>query len=236
MRVVGLMLASNNEENGRSYMDMVTACKETWIANRHPNVEVIATWGKTYQPYITEKVKEGEWILTQENDLLINTEEQRENLLIKTIKGMECALLKYPDLDYIFRPNCGSYVKTDLLYEFLQDKPREKYFGGILGKHKGIPFISGACMLLSRDVVELIVKNQDKINLDGWKMMDDVSLAQYLYSVGIEGTGDGHRVMASSEQELEDSWDRHCYHYYFCHTINPELVRKTHLLFRGSAK
>ena len=63
MRLVGLMLASNNEENGRSYMDMVTACKETWIANRHPNVEVISTWGRTYQPYITTKIKEGEWII-----------------------------------------------------------------------------------------------------------------------------------------------------------------------------
>lgn len=42
--------------------------------------------------------------------------------------------------------------------------------------------------------------------------------------------------MKVNEQELKDSWDRKCYHYYFCHTINPELVPKTHLLFRGSAK
>lgn len=231
MRVVGLMLASNNDEGVKSYMDMVTACKETWIKNKHENVEIISTWGKTYQPYITEKIPEGDWILTPDNDLLINTEEHRANLLIKTIKGMECALLRWDDIDYFFRPNCGSYVETSLLYEFLQNQPREKYYGGIVGESRGFEFVSGACTLYSRDLAELIVANQDKINLDGWKMMDDVSVGKFMKDMSITPTNNGQRIMSKAENHLQANFDPNCYHYYFCHTINPKLIYKCQELF-----
>lgn len=231
MRVVGLMLASNNVENRKSYMDMVTACKETWIKNRHENVEIMATWGKTYQPYITQKIPQGEWILTQENDILINTEERRENLLIKTIKGIECALQRWDDIDYFFRPNCGSYVETTLLYEFLENQPREKYYGGIIGENQGYQYVSGACTIFSRDLAELIVENQDKMNLDGWKMMDDVSIGKFMSEISVTPVNTKQRVMANSESDLLANFDPNCYHHYFCHTINPKLIYKCQELF-----
>ena len=236
MKIIGLMLASNNMEHGKSYMDMVTACKETWIKHRHPNVEVVATWGDTYCPEITKKLNKDDWIITPQNDLYINTKEHRANLLIKTIKGMECALARWPDLDYVFRPNCGSYINTHLLYKFLKDKPRQNYFAGITGEHMGIPFISGACMLFSKDIVKLIVDHQDEINLDGWGMMDDVSMGKFLDSMNIPFSNDGQRVMADSEHQLNQLWDKDCYHHYFCHTINPRLIYQCHELFKGAAE
>jgi len=235
MRVVGLMLASNNVESGKSYMDMVTACKETWIKNKHENVEIISTWGRTYQPHITEKIPEGEWILTPENDLLINTEEHRANLLIKTIKGMECALQRWDDIDYFFRPNCGSYVETSLLYKFLENQPREKYYGGITGhrsdKRNNFFFVSGACTLYSRDLAELIVANQNKLNFDGWKMMDDTSVGKFMSEMSITPTNNGQRIMSGDENHLQKNFDPNCYHYYFRHTINPKLIYKCQELF-----
>lgn len=233
MKIIGLMLASNNQENGRSYLDMVTACKETWIKKRHPNVEVISTWGKTFNPYLTEKLNNNEWMLTQENDLLINTEEHRANLLIKTVKGMECALLKYPDLDYVFRPNCGSYICTELLYDFLKDQPDKNYYSGMFGDYKGVEFCSGSCTLYSKDVVEHIVENQSKLQYDGWDMMDDVSMGKFLKESGYKRTDGAKRVMIQTEQQLVEKWDKKCYHHYFCHTINPQLIYKCHELFEG---
>jgi hypothetical protein len=178
-------------------------------------------------------MKEGEYILTQDNDLLIQTEEARENLAIKTIRGMECALDRYPDLDYVFRPNCGSYVHTYLLHDFLLDKPRRGYYAGVPLESRGVNYVSGACYILSRDLVELIVENQKYINLDGWKFMDDCSMGEFLTSQGVQVTDTKTRVCAESEEELVSKWDDKCYHYYFCHTINPKLIRKTHELFTG---
>ena len=181
-------------------------------------------------------MKDGEYVLTQDNDLLIQTPEARETLAIKTIKGMECALEKYPDLDYIFRPNCGSYVHTHLLHDFLLDKPRKRYYAGVPMECRGVNYVSGACFILSRDLVELTVEKQDCINLDGWKFMDDCSIGDFLSSEGVQISDTKNRVDAHDERELLSKWDSNCHHYYFCHTINPELIRKTHLLFTGVAE
>ena len=190
MRLVGLMLASNNTENHRSYLDMVTACKETWIKDKHPNVDIVSTWGNKYESHLISHLKDCEYIVTQDNDMLIQTPESRGNLAIKSIKGMEYALEKYPDLDYVFRPNCGSYINTHLLHDFLLDKPRVNYYAGIpvQSGRVDLRFASGACYLLSRDLVELIVEKQNRINLDGWRLMDDCSIGLFLKSEGIKFT------------------------------------------------
>jgi hypothetical protein len=147
---------------------------------------------------------------------------------------MGYALDAHPTAEYFFRPNCGSYVNTHLLYEFLQDKPRLKYYSGFCGSCKGIDYCSGACILLSRDLVQLIVDHQDShmMNYDGWDLMDDVAIGNFLCGhQKIQRTDGVPRVIAKTSEELRNRFDPSCWHYYFGHTINPQLIYDCHELF-----
>ena len=223
MKVIGLMLASNNSEGNKSYTDMVEACKKTWIADSQ--LDVYAVWGadRNYS------LKDDEWKVV-ENDIFVQTKESRTNLLKKTIKGMEFALQQ--GFDFLFRPNCGSYIHTSLLHNFLKDKPRVKYYSGIFGTHGDTKYCSGSCTLFSRDVIELLVNEQENLNYNGYEMMDDVSIGHFLFNRGINRTSGAQRIQARNINDLEKNFDPSCYHYYFCHTINPELIYKCHNLFK----
>lgn len=227
-KVVGIMLASSNSEDSKSYADMVKACKETWISCKHPDVEVWATYG------VDEPTEEADLLTVNEEagDLIVNTLEHRANLLHKTLVGIEWALRRYPEAEYIFRPNCGSYINTHLLYDHLMLQQKSDYYSAIFGiDYNKIPFCSGSCILLSRDIAQLLVDNIDQINLDGWIMMDDVSIGKFLHESGIERVDGAKRVNVRSQEELDKKFDREVYHHYFCHTINPLLIYQTHKLF-----
>lgn len=228
MKVVGLMLASENSEGGRSYADMTEACRRTWISDSHPDVKVYSVYGKL------GGFNTGPQPLTvfQDNKLVVDTVETRENLLGKTISAMSWALAN-SDAEFFFRPNCGSYVNTHLLHKFLTDKPRAKYYSGIHGTHNGIPFCSGSCTLFSRDLVELMVSNMPKLEFNGWRLIDDVAMGLFMHQNGIERTDGAQRINASNDQELNRQFSADCYHYYFMHTINPNLIYRAHELTKG---
>ncbi len=208
-KTIGLMLASQNFEGSRSYSDMVKACRNTWA-----DETVFSVYGNSTA---TERVG---------HVIFVETPESRENLLRKTIKGME--LLLEDEFDYLFRPNCGSYVNIPLLNKFLENKPRERYYDGIMGNVQGVRYASGSCILMSRDVVELLVETQDELEYDGRIMMDDVSIGHHLEKHNILVNGAAIRRNCRTEEMIENNWLPQCYHHYFCHTINPKLIYKCH--------
>ena len=230
IEVVGIMLASENSEEGKSYAHMVQACKETWIKECHPNVAVHPVFGdpsvKSFGPSSLDLR-----INRINTEITVHTAEHRANLLGKTISAMEWALGEHKDARFFFRPNCGSYIHTELLYNFLNTQAPFEYYSGIFGSHKGVPFCSGSCTLFSRDVVELMVSKKNEINFDGWIMMDDVSIGKFLNEQGIPRANGAKRINVRGSQDLHDKFDNQCYHHYFCHTINPNLIRETHRLF-----
>jgi hypothetical protein len=122
--------------------------------------------------------------------------EARNTILRKTVAFFEYCL-ENKDFDYMFRPNCGSYINYHLFEEFINKNKFSNegvYFGTTQKIHMrndnspeyshvsidqpGFYFVSGAAYLISKDVVEFIVKNQQRLFYGG--MNDDVAIGQLL--------------------------------------------------------
>ncbi len=226
MKTVGLMLASNNVEFGRSYAYMVKACKDTWIAEGHPDVTVHAVYGKE------DSDKTGPQNLkVVDGDIIVDTIESRENLLGKTISAMAWALQAYPEAQFFFRPNCGSYINLRLLGKFLSDKPTRGFYCGPDGEYHGIPYVQGACMIFSRDLVELMVGRHAEMIMNGLALIDDVAVGLFMAQKGVaRALGQAQRINAKTIDILNKNFTPDCYHYWFQHTINPALIYHAHQL------
>ena len=114
------------------------------------------------------------------NLIKTNVRESLYNCGLKTIKAFE--LLKDYEYDYIFRTNSSSYVDTQMLKDYLQDKPRTNFYSGIIGNHHGIHFASGSGFIVSKNVVDLVLLKKEY-----WehRFIDDVALGFLLRSLRI---------------------------------------------------
>lgn len=101
----------------------------------------------------------------------------------KTLKAFE--LIKDYDYDYIFRTNSSSYVDKKLLKQYLEDKPRDMYYSGLIGNYNGLQFASGSGFSISKNVVDLILQNKSMWN---HSLIDDVALANLLKMFGVKPT------------------------------------------------
>jgi hypothetical protein len=87
------------------------------------------------------------------------------------------------DYDYIFHTNSSSYIDKELLYEWLLDKPRNNFYSGVVGKWHGFEFASGCGFALSKDLVKLILNNQ---NMWEHGTSDDATLGVMMSKLGIK--------------------------------------------------
>ena len=76
----------------------------------------------------------------------------------------------------------GSYVDKKLLLNFVSDKPKTKYYSGLIGYHGNIAFASGSGFFISKDLVDYVIENSTKWNHN---LIDDVALASLLSNYGV---------------------------------------------------
>lgn len=99
---------------------------------------------------------------------------------ILTLPLKELALFRYfltsTNANWLYLTNTSSYVRCQQLLNLLPDLPQEKVYGGWL-RGERVRFASGANRLLSRDVVEFVVKNFHKWD---FRFVDDLSLGLLL--------------------------------------------------------
>ena len=111
-----------------------------------------------------------------DNKILVNVQETSTHICgHKTLKAFE--LINNLEFDYIFRTNSSSYVDKDLLLKFVNDKPKNNYYSGVIGNYENIPYASGSGYFLSRDLFDLVIEN---INLWEHHLIDDIALGQLL--------------------------------------------------------
>lgn len=83
------------------------------------------------------------------------------------------------EFDYVIRTNVSSYWNLQRLLEMLDRAPRNDLYMGVIGKSyipkldAELEFISGAGIILSKDIVELILKNREQIESN---FIDDIAL------------------------------------------------------------
>lgn len=115
-----------------------------------------------------------------DNSIYLNVSEGLENCGYKTIECFKAIISL--EFDYIFRTNSSSYIDKYLLHNFLINKPREKFYSGIIGEFNGIKFASGSGYFLSKDLVQIIIENS---NLWDHIILDDVALGKLLTGYNI---------------------------------------------------
>jgi hypothetical protein len=168
MKTKVIILVLSTEFNPYDLLEK--SVRETWLNLNSNSVPVFFYYGsnESENKIIDDKV-------------YINVPETFGNITIKTLKMFEF-IYKNFEFDYLFRTNLSSYIDIDLLYSFLDDKPKLDFYSGLMGCHDGVDFCSGAGFFLSRNLVEIIVNNK---NLYESSHMDDVIIAKILKEYGI---------------------------------------------------
>jgi hypothetical protein len=167
MKILILVLSHN--DNGGIYSEFYKTQKETWDSVDIDDVQTFFYFGNSEQNIIIG------------NEIHTNTPEGLVNCGYKTIEVFK--LINEIDFDFIFRTNSSSYVDKQLLKSYLETKPKENYYSGIIGNHNGIPFCSGSGFILTKDLVKLLIDNE---NILDYTFIDDVCFGKFLSSKGIQ--------------------------------------------------
>jgi len=198
-KILHLVLAANTEH----YKKIERAANETWNLNKPDNVTTVFLYGGSQTTFFDGS-----------GSFFVNKKEGLDICLYKTLCAFEFFLQN--DFDYIFRSNITGYFDYQVINEFIRSKATSKFYCGIKGKHRGIPFASGSGFFLSRDLVENIVQNKTTLhsyqsNLpDG---TDDVAIGKYLIQdLKIDVAPLARRLDLTPDQ-INASLDMTHYHY-----------------------
>jgi hypothetical protein len=97
-------------------------------------------------------------------------------ILPTTLSALEYVRLNF-EYDFIVRTNVSSYWNVRNLITVLDGMPKNDLFMGVVGtanvENDELDFISGAGMIMSRNIVEKIIENRSKID---FSYIDDVAL------------------------------------------------------------
>ena len=163
-----ILIVTLTHLDGGIYTKFFESQNESWNSVEVDGVDTIFLVGNNDKDEI-----DGNLIKTNVPESLINCGH-------KTLKAFE--LLKNRDYDYIFRTNSSSYVDKQMLKDYLEDKPRNNFYSGVIGNHHGIIFASGSGFIVSKNVVDLVLLKQEY-----WehRFIDDVALGLLLRHLSI---------------------------------------------------
>jgi hypothetical protein len=216
-----------NDENG--YDEMVQAARDTCYKNIPEEFEVFYLYARRNGIDIP---KNG--IKIDGDTFYSDYPESKPDLIIKTFDFFKYCL-ENKDFDYIFRPNCGSYLSLPLLKEFIVNNklPKDNVYLGCPGVHNGVAFVSGSGFLISKNLVKIIVENEDLVNhlstLHG--NHDDVTIGSLLMGeFGVKATPGALRKHVVLSDIIHDDFviDDKCYHYYFLRSKEPRCFHEIH--------
>ena len=140
----------------------------------HPNIQVYFLIGN--QNFLQTTIMEyNNTISVPVNETIV------PGVLVKTIEALQVLLKdKSRTFKFVLRTNMSSMWHWGRLFALLQNMTAVGTYAGVLG---GGGFVSGAGMLLSRDVVEKLVNNKDKLD---WALFDDVAIGNLLRTLSVE--------------------------------------------------
>lgn len=135
------------------------------------------------------------------------------NVTYKTLLDMNNFLKT--NLKYYVRTHTGSYLNLNLLHQICKQLPDTNCYYGVNGKLKNYKFCSGACFVLSRDLVERICSDINFV-LNLYKnnqLIDDVFFGHLLI--------DKYHIIPNTLNRIDIlninnfKFDKDIHHYYF---------------------
>lgn len=173
--------------------------------------------------------------LFKDNDLIVNSSDDSRDMGRKTLLAFEWAL-NHVDFEYLIRPTPSSYVNLNYLNDLFSNNYSEiEYlYAGTLHTLDSkqpvqkINFISGSTLLLSKSVVEEIVKNSRYWDHSYW---DDVALGQLMHKLNIKPTNISRFDVKGNifrQEFIPDNYQYRCRadnHYNYPRFIEKQLLK-----------
>lgn len=150
-------------------------CQSLWKSymNTHPHIK--SYFIKYKDELSTNVVLDNDTIYIKGKETLI------PGCLDKTIKSIQFILNEQCKFDYVFRTNMSSVVNLEKLYKHVQ---QHSYgYAGINGNCYGTRFISGAGILMNKEVCNLLVENHECLN---YNIIDDVAIGYLFNNLNIQ--------------------------------------------------
>jgi len=165
-KILVLILGCNKEP----YISMQKAQLDTWISlKQKEDIEVFHYIGDSPNMYNDDKT------------IYLNTPDIIQNVSLKTLLAFKYVLDNNFNFTHIYRTNSSSYVNLELLNRYIKDKPNTNFLAGPSGFDPNfkVKFVSGSGFVISKDLVQLLINNLQKINI---RTLDDVSISEFLVS------------------------------------------------------
>lgn len=133
------------------------------------------------------------YVISQDSITVKTEEGLRPGILNKTILALDAFAPRLKEFDYVIRTNLSSFYVFPKLLNTLELLPRERSYGGVMllfNNHENADLnvvgASGAGIILSRDVAELLLSEKDDLSkYDPVKYADDVVIAYMLQSKNV---------------------------------------------------
>jgi hypothetical protein len=143
----------------------------------------------------------------QGNHVYFRSFEGFGGLIPTTISAFE-HILNNQSFDFILRTNVSSYWNMSQLRRTLANLPSTNVFAGVTGpahsgisgKFKSTRYVSGAGMIISRDVATKLVENYRSLDL---KLIDDVSIGRSIAKFGVK-TMELPRIDVRHKRDIND--------------------------------
>lgn len=132
-----------------------------------------------------------------------------------TVEAFKFILSTY-NFNYLFMPNFYSYVDLELINKYLKDKPKINYYDGI-AKFDKFTYICKEGYFLSKDLVKLIVDNDDLLNLS---LSEDIMIGELLAKFNIVPLNDGSIFDTGT---IDNIYDNFYYYHYLAKDVSSML-------------
>jgi len=183
-------------KNNRSYNIQKRVGKWTWIKKDERVYHVYSTgllgpgekersrnWPELRSPSPKKNINLHAINSDSANNLYCDTVEGWDGILHKSLSAMKY-LRENVDFDFLITTNQSTYWNLNNLTKLLQALPLNKVYAGVLEKaeYPDVNFISGSGIIFSKDVVDLLLNNEENVESD---FIEDVSIGRFLNRLGI---------------------------------------------------
>ena len=145
-RILILVIACNYEP----YISLEhKGCRQTWASTTHPNIDILFMHSLNN---INCSHRTG-------SNLYIKGDEGVFNIGHKTLDAFKYCINNI-EFDYIYRTKLSSYIDQTELYNHVCELPTTNIYKGAVGVYNGIKFASGSGYLISKDLVEYVIHNE----------------------------------------------------------------------------
>lgn len=110
--------------------------------------------------------------------------------------------LRNTDADYLYLSNTSSYINLKNLNLAVKNFPRNLIYGGTLKTFSNVKYFSGANRILSRDLIEFLVKN---FRTWDYEFVEDVSVGKLISNLNFISVEIPSKQFTSEQQIFSES-------------------------------